>query len=278
MRFGFIEGDAIVHGERVVYDPQSGNMPSSFGANGSSANSLAIVLSEAELRGLSPGYTTLESANALLSRDHAEVIVIKRGPHGAIVIEKDQSPFSVPAYQTPRIFKIGSGDVFSAAFAHYWGVERRSAPEASELASRCTATYCSSKCLPLPRERDLPVFPPAVEDPTLHVCVIGADDTLANQWLVEESRWCLTQLGLHADISPISSDALRNPPNSQALALILADTFSDGGEHFIRRAKAERLPIVVLKERQTFSGQINSTLRATDDFTTALYWAAWPSM
>ena len=278
LRFGFIEGDAIVHGDRVVYDPQSSHFPSSFGANGSSANSLAIVLSEGELRAFMPDHTTSESANALLARDHADVVVIKRGPNGAVVFEKSQNPFSIPAYQTPRICKIGSGDVFSAAFVHYWGVERRSAPEASELASRCTATYCSSQSLPLPRERELPIFPPVDGNASLQVCVVGVDDTLANHWLVEESRWCLIQMGLDTHICHISSEELGTPLHFPATALILADTFADGGQHVIRRAQANRLPIVILQERRTIPREMTSTLRATDDFTTALYWAAWARM
>ncbi len=44
LRFGMIEGDAIVQARRVVYDPQDARQPALFHANGSTAEELALVL------------------------------------------------------------------------------------------------------------------------------------------------------------------------------------------------------------------------------------------
>ena len=51
----------------------------------------------------------------------ADVVVVKRGCSGATVHRPGRDPVAVPAYRSARVFKIGSGDVFSAAFAHHWG-------------------------------------------------------------------------------------------------------------------------------------------------------------
>ena len=275
LRFGFLEGDAIVHGDRVIFDPQSNSAPSPFDANGSSANSLALVLNEDELRVSMPGYTLPDAAKALLAFNHADVAVIKCGPKGAVVMERGQALSKVPAFRTPRVFKIGSGDVFSAAFAHYWGTEERSAREAAELASRCTATYCSSHHLPLPAEDALPDFPPVFADERKQVCIFCATDTLANHWLVEESRCCIEQLGIHAHVYDATTDGLGHLPHHLTSALVLADTLEDRGERSIRSARERNLPVVVLKEHGSTTGITNSQVQMTNDFTTALYWAIW---
>ena len=124
LRFGFLEGDAVVEADRAIYDPQTTYTMAPFRANGSSARSLALVLNEDELRSSVGGETSAMAARKIMARDNADVVVVKCGAKGAMVFEKEQNPSLVPAFRTPRIFKIGSGDIFSAAFAHYWGLKK----------------------------------------------------------------------------------------------------------------------------------------------------------
>ena len=80
LRFGFMEGDAVVKGQTVVYDPQSAFKPEEFTANGSSADHLALVLNTGEAKTLS-GMASVEDAGpALMGSNGADVAVIKRGP------------------------------------------------------------------------------------------------------------------------------------------------------------------------------------------------------
>lgn len=271
-----MEGDAVVHGDRVVYDPQSSVAATSFSSNGSSAKSLALVLNEYELQASMPGDTLSDSSHALLAREHADVVVIKCGPNGVAVLEKGRNLVQVPAFLTPRVFKIGSGDVFSAAFAHYWGIEERPVVEAAELASRSTAAYCSSQSLPIPAEHCLPVFPPANVDRGKEVCIIGSTDTLANHWLVEESKWCINQLGRLATTWDPVANGLEHILRRPAAFLLLADTLQDRGVRWIELTTVHSLPVVVLREREV-PGEVTDfeNVKATSDFTTALYWAAW---
>ncbi len=275
LRFGFLEGDAIVHGGRVIFDPQSSSAPISFYANGSSADSLAIVLNIDELRASMPSYPLPEAARELLKLNNADVVVIKCGPNGAVVLERGRNIAKVPAFRTSNIFKIGSGDVFSAAFAYYWGTERRSALEAAELASKSTAAYCSSQCLPIPTEKMLPAFNPIISDERLNIYIIGATDTLAHHWLMEESKWCINQLGRSATVYDAKLDELDKFPNQLTSVLVLADTLDDCGEGLIERAQECSLPVVVLRERDGNLGMSYPEVDITSDFTTALYWAVW---
>ena len=120
LRFGFLEGDAVVKGRSVVFDPQSAFNPEIFAANGSSAERLAIVLNSGEARVLSRE-TSIEKAGQILKKNnHADVVVIKQGPIGCTVFTDDKVS-TIPAFKTSRTNPIGSGDVFAAVFAHYWG-------------------------------------------------------------------------------------------------------------------------------------------------------------
>ena len=279
LRFGFLEGHAIVHGDRVVYDPQSNLAGTPFSTNGSSAKCLAVVLNEHELKASMPGDTLSDSIHALLVREHADVAVIKCGPNGVAVLEKGRRLREVPAFRTPRVFKIGSGDVFSAAFAHYWGVEERPVVEAAELASRSTAAYCSSQCLPIPAEEFLPAFPPATADKEKDVCIIGSTDTLANHWLIEEANWCINQLGQSTRILDAAANGIEDVPRRSSAIFLLADTLQDHGTRWIELATARGLSVVVLREREILDKTWEfGGAKTTNDFTTALYWAVWTQL
>lgn len=274
LRFGFLEGDAVVEADRAIYDPQTTRETAPFEANGSSARSLALVLSEDELRASVDSNSIAEAAEKIMVRDSADVVVIKRGIKGAIVFEKERKPSFVPAFRTPRIFKIGSGDIFSAVFAHYWGIEKKSAIDASMLASRSTAAYCSSRELPIPSEHMLPDFPAVCCNERGRVNIIGAMDTLSNKWLMEEARWCLNRLGRTAEVINLELGEMDYLSDDVVSTLILADTLEDRGKAAIKMTQERILPTVVLRERGE-ALQIFGSSQATNDFSTALYWVAW---
>lgn len=147
LRFGFLEGDAVVHGDRVVYDPQSVFAPAPFHQNGSTAKHLAIVLNSTEAM-LLTGSREVEVVGKHLISNGAEVVVLKRGSIGYSVITPSEM-VTVPPFETDFVWPIGSGDVFSAIFAHFWAVERRSPIDAARHASLATASYCNSTTLPI---------------------------------------------------------------------------------------------------------------------------------
>ena len=275
LRFGILEGDAVVHGDRVIYDPQTVDKVAPFNKNHSSAKSLAIVLNASELRASVPHETIANAAKSIMLRDNADVAIVKCGAKGAAVLEKGKSLTWVPAFRTPQVFKIGSGDIFSATFAHYWGVEERPAIDAAMLASQSTSAYCSSRELPIPNKGALPEFPPASCKDRLGICIIGAKNTLANHWLLEEALWCLKALGCRAHILEIECGYLNSLPSGTNSTLILADTLEENGAKCIEAVAACEMPSVILREREQLSVTPESTVATTNDFTTAIYWTAW---
>jgi hypothetical protein len=156
-----LEGNPVVDGHRVVYDPQSPNAPKLFRDNGSQAEHLAIVCNGTEATHLTRKNDSVEAGRALLG-EGAEVAVIKRGALGALIITAEGIE-TVPAFRSSVSTLIGSGDIFSALFAYHWIVNGLPPQGAAELASRSAAYYCASEVLPIPET--LP--PEAVSEPVL---------------------------------------------------------------------------------------------------------------
>jgi hypothetical protein len=196
IRFGCLEGEMIVDAQMAVYDPQSGGCPQPFGANGSKAERLALVLNEGELfvlSGATPEMTMDAQVQNLV--DAAEVVIVKSGPHGAFVYDKGTQAGSVPVYKSGSVYKIGSGDVFTAMFGHGWMIKGLNALDAADEASRYVAHYVET------RERQMPSAPPA-KSPWLpkktpgRVYLAGSFFSSEHRWLVEEVRAALHSLGI----------------------------------------------------------------------------------
>ena len=273
LRFGFLEGDAVVAARRAVYDPQTWRNPALFGANGSVAEELAIVLNELELRSAA-GQNDLKSAASLLMESQgAVVIVAKGGARGAMVFERGGRAAHVPAYRSSRVFKIGTGDVFSAIFAHHWAERRLTAVEAADVASRSVAAYCCAGILPL--AHDALRNQVSVKSAAPGVVVIeGSVDTIGQRYTMEEARFVLRELGVE-----VASPALDGTSNTTAGAvLVLADGFADDVVAQVQRAKAAGTPVVILRERGARENDApveGNDVTVTDDFTSAIYFSAW---
>jgi nucleoside 2-deoxyribosyltransferase len=297
LRFGFLEGDAVVLGNRVVYDPQAPN-PRPFRENGSRAEQLAIVANYQEIAALS-GHEDFSKIGAVLLEDHgAEVIVVKRGALGATIITRSEI-VTTPAFRTPQVWPIGSGDVFTAVFAYYWAELHDDPVAAAAKASLATAYYCNSRSLPIPK-----VFPSGVVfDPVVlrlndqqqfphppEVYLAGPFFNMAQRWLVEESRAALLDqelqvfsplhdvgYGSASDVVPADIAALER---SKAIFAIVDDL--DAGTLFeVGYARAKNIPVIA------FTQEINSEglkmLEGTacsivSDFASAIYLAAWSAM
>ena len=143
LRFGFVEGEAVVHADRVVYDPQNSKETFRFWDNGSTAGELAIVLNETQLY-VSSGSSDWSAVRNLMESNNARIVVVKRGPRGAAVYTS-HSRTIVPAFKSDTVFKIGSGDIFSAVFSYLWAECRLQPDEAAEGASKAVSKYVSSR-------------------------------------------------------------------------------------------------------------------------------------
>lgn len=285
LRFGCLEGDFRISGRRAIYDPQSGSAPKSFSNNGSKAETLALVLNRGEARLLTGEDDPARAAAALAQSDGANVIVVKMGAAGALIVEGERQQ-QVPAYQSNAVDKIGSGDVFSATFAHFWGEQGQDAAAAADLASRYTAGYVEDRLLPLPANapEKLPIKP-ATKRPKVYLG--GPFFTTPQLWMIEEARSGLLSLG--ADVfspmhdvgfGPDATVATKDLAGLDACDVMLALLSDpDPGTLFeVGHARATGKPVVALIEcprKQDPTMLVGTNCEIVDDLATALYRVVW---
>jgi len=284
LRFGLYEGTAQVEGERVVYDPQNWTQALTFAEGGSRAGTLAVVLNQDELE-LSTRMHGSNAVEELVRQTGADVVVVKRGPLGALVCQgSDVTP--IPAFRTANVFKIGSGDVFSAHFAFEWGESKRSAVDAALIASRRVASYVETRDL----QSDDNVSPaaPIYAAEVGSIYLAGPFFTLSQRWLIEEARACLRKMAVGV-FSPVHDVGVGGSPSHIAerdltglrecgAVLALIDGEDPGTMFEIGYARDRAIPVVALSEapRAHALTMLQGTgCQIVTDFTSAVYHAVW---
>lgn len=294
LRFGMLEGDALVEADRVVYDPQSAFDPQLYHGNGSTARHLAIVLNKAEAARLANSHDLSEIGQKLLNDHSAEVVVVKQGPWGCAVITANGID-RVPAFRTSRVWPIGSGDIFAAAFAYHWGERRESPLEAARLASMSTSLYCESRTLPLPvdigaRFEQVPIEPVQDKLDSALVYLAAPFFNVAERWLVTQARNALRDqrvrvfspfhdvgIGVAGEVVPKDIDAL----NKCTVVLALLDHFDPGTVFEVGWARKRKVPVIIFtadegsEALKMFDGTNCDILT---DFSTAVYRTVWSAI
>lgn len=298
LRFGMIDGTAVVNADFAVFDPQNADGPESFSANGSTAKHLALVLNRHEANLLLSASSELpanEIAAALAKQENAEVVVIKMGPLGALVYDNGRIS-TVPAYRTECVWKIGSGDTFAAHFALGWLDNGLSAHNAASIASIATAFYCESQGFP---DRTLlDAFKPKALQPSQRyrdgyipkVYLAGPFFTLAELWMVGQARRDLKAMGLDV-FSPyhdvglgaaedVVEKDLEGVRNCDVLFAI-GDGLDSGTIFEVGYARALNKPVVFYAENESEQNQKmmeGSDCCLTDDYVSAVYQMFWAAV
>lgn len=287
LRFGMLEGTASVHGKRVVYDPQSAFDPRPFGENGSTAEELALILNRLEGQRLTGETHPERIIDALVAAEHAKIVVLKLGGRGALVAANGERRI-VPAYRSDSVWKVGSGDVFSAAFTLYWACDRRSAFEAADLASRSVSAYVGTRSLPMPSVAKLQAAEMVPIQPGRGRVYLAAPFfNLAELWMVEEVRQRLLDMNVEV-FSPLH-DVGRGSAQEVAgkdleglddCAVVLAIlNGGDAGTIFeVGYAIARDKPVVALAQNvrpEDMKMPEGSGCEIAGDLVTAIYKAVW---
>jgi len=292
-----IEGRPRVIAKRVLYDPQDGFRARPFEENGSSAEELVVLASLSEGRALTGKYSAEEIANQLLAGSSCIAVVVKCGPQGALVATKTERKW-IGAFPSAKMWKIGSGDVFSAAFAHKWFAEGTTVLDAAWFASRMVAEYVSTRMEVFKPDRMTVIRSDAIEGaarsvdqpkplPNERIYLAGPFFTTAQQWLVDESRFALRELGFTV-FSPIHEIG-EGPPNEVApadifelersdLVFALVDGLDAGTIFEIGYARARNIPVVCLAESvdsKSLTMLLGSGCEVLNDFATSIYAACW---
>jgi Nucleoside 2-deoxyribosyltransferase len=202
---------------------------------------------------------------------------------------------------TKRVWKIGSGDVFSAAFAHAWLTERLPILDAAWLASRIVSEYVrtrsetfTAQCLRQIREEARTAATRtsdtarAIPDATIYIAAPFFNT--AEQWLVDEARDAFRGMGFKV-FSPIH-DVGEGPPNmvapadlfalqNSALVFALLSGLDPGTIFEVGYARALNIPVVGVAEStelRPLTMLLGSGCAISDDFATGVYSACWHLM
>lgn len=298
--YGMLEGRPPVAAKRVVYDPQNGRYADAFQANGSTAGQLAVVASYSEGVALTGRSSPDAIVTGLLRDRGCAAAVLKCGARGALVATRRSREWITP-FPTDRVWKIGSGDIFSAAFAHAWLQEGRGAIAAGWFASRMVAAYVGSR-----RERftntELAQFRTeaaaasrkrvagARKLPRRHIYIAAPFFTTAEQWMVDEARAAFSEMGFNTfspihdvgegsprEVVPADLEGLRK----SGLVFALLDGLDPGTLFEIGYARALQIPVVsvcapVMERSVTML--LGSGCSVVDDFATGIYAACWKMM
>lgn len=283
--YGMIEATCQVNANYLVYDPQNGV---SFKDTGSNAKHLAIILNKQEAVHFY-GADDTEDLNIigkkLIESEDAEVIVIKNGSHGALIIDKE-SIQTIPVFRTDTVWPIGSGDIFSAVFAWKWIEEKLPPREAVYLASLYTAFYCETKDIPLPTTpKDYePLMPKKAKK---RVYLAGPFFNMGERWLISELRKALLDFDnlVFSPYHDVGIGSTQNIVDQDIEGIVNSDVMLavvnglDSGTLFeIGYAIALGKKVIVMAENISDEDLLmlkGTKCEITDDFSTAIYRTSW---
>lgn len=299
--FGMLEGRPPSRARRAVYDPQDGSRSRAYGTNGSTADELAVVVSYSEGRAITERRDPGEIASALLEDPATTVAIVKCGPQGALVRTAHSTDWVYP-FPTTRVYKVGSGDIFSAAFAHAWMVENLPPIDAAWFASRVVSAYvdCGQDRFD---EEQVGNFRAearfqhrrvgsggARQIPDHLIYLAGPFFHTAQQWAIDEVRGALKDMGFKV-FSPIH-DVGEGPPDEVAkkdleglekcdVVLALLDGLDAGTLFEVGYAVAKGIPVVAVAEsvpEVALTMLLGTNCHVTDDLTSGIYTACWKVM
>jgi len=288
--YGMIEGNAVVSGNKVIYDPQSPSNPLPFSATGSSAKQLAVVVNIVEAKKIVGIKETDIKAieDFFFNEEKVEVLVLKMGAKGALVKTNTGKEEIIPVYETSSVWPIGSGDVFVASFAHHW-IESEDPINAARRASWDTAVYCNTRNFNfIPFESDPNIKPFKIIDyPKGQIYLAGPFFTFSERWLVDQiynclqamnlkifSPWHHVGLGDASTVVPLDIKGL----NESKLVFAILDGLDSGTLFEIGFAIANNCTVIGYVENE--SSESIKMLEGTDciierDLTTAIYKSLW---
>lgn len=293
--FGLVErGERRISAANLVYDPQSVDdvLITDDSPPWHVPERLVICANIAETLALAQGTDVPAAARSIVETTGAEVVITKAGGRGCLVTEgKSQRQSWVGAHPTATVNKLGSGGVFSAAFAHAW--LRGAEPiEAARFASAATAWWCDGNGSRLSASAlagNLPDAGSSELDNTGRFPLIylaGPFFTTEQRWLIDQCKTFLEGAGAQV-FSPVHEIGLGGPEVAEAdlaglakcdAVFAILDGWDPGTLFEAGWATAQGIPVVAAGGMGNEEGTtmlVGTGAEQHADFTTAMYRSIW---
>jgi hypothetical protein len=285
--FGMVEtGEIAIEANTLVFDPQRPRALAGLALAGLKWNRLALILNRIEAAALTGGQAPREAARTIAERHGAEVVVVKCAAQGAVVFSGGGIEV-VGAYMTPRVYPVGSGDVFAAGFTWAWAVQGMPAVRAAQVGSLAAATWCATERLPLEAQvGDLTTQFTEIKPRQVQVYLAAPFFTLGEQWVVELCRGNMIAMGVEVfsplhdvgtDGGQIAAKDLEGLERSNALMAVLDG--ADPGTWFeVGWARHAGKPVVGYcdpRNDQDLKMALGTDVEVIRDLSSAVYRAIW---
>ncbi len=286
--FGMVEATPRVSVSRAVVDPQHSLSLEGIRAVITS-DDLVVIANERELQLLAGDLNLGGAANTVLRETGASAVVVKAGAAGALVITLDEV-VGVQAIPTKDVWPIGSGDVFTAAFALAY-FDGASAVVAANIASERAAGYCATRQVgPVTMPSLYEVLAPTIDtlqDPP-RVYVAASFDTPEQRWSARTAARGIDDVGGKSfyplrDVGPVRDQAVTAKADLEGLAecasvLVLADAARTGPFFEAGWATRAGIPVIVASsdpDPTRFTMLRGSGATIVRDLSTAVYHSIW---
>jgi nucleoside 2-deoxyribosyltransferase len=291
LAFGMVEhGDRTIEVESLVYDPQSATDRAADVMTNASFERAVLCANVLEIESMGSGDTLEEIAQSIRRSLGLSAVVVKAGARGCLVVEDAGSQW-IGAVPSSTVRKLGSGDVFSAVFAHAWTTGSGTV-DSARTASFATSWWVSHQADQIPAsvlQREYwgsagEELDNAGQVPRIYLA--GPFFTVAEVWLIEQCRAFLRHAGASV-FSPlhdvglggdeVASQDLEGLEGADAVFAIL-DGWDPGTLFEVGWANRKGIPIVGVASqldpiRTTMLSGTGSELHK--DFTTGMYRAIW---
>jgi nucleoside 2-deoxyribosyltransferase len=284
-----MEGDAKVKAKMATYDPQSPAAAKLFTENGSQADLLAVVTNRSEAKQMT-GCNKPEDACKKLLKEGAAVAIVKCGPDGCLIGTSTSKVIAtVPAYRAQKVWPIGSGDIFTALFAHGWMELGMKPVEAANRASKGTCHFVETRLAPSGndlKKKFTPLKRLAKKD-FKKIYLAGPFFNLAQRWLIEEFKLALEEEGMRVfsplhdvgagDAADVYEPDMKGLRESEVVLACL-DGLDPGTIYEIGYAHHQESKVIafVSAERSEDLKMIEGGgSQMTNDFATAFYATIW---
>lgn len=198
--FGMIDADWKITADRLVIDPQHGNLTEML-TNVDVHDGVAVVLNSHEASRLT-GQPPADAGATLIARG-ADVVIIKQGALGGMVFHGSNVETYGPI-PTNVTRTIGSGDAFTAGFAHAWFQEPDDPLEAAQFGARTAAAHSLTDIPQVPQDLldslPTPLNYPAGRTPRVYIA--APFFTTADRLLLETVRIALLDASMEV-FSPL---------------------------------------------------------------------------